>query len=528
MLAALADLIHHKSSDTPAGRIPTLADSFPEQWDYVTSTELFNAVMCSRRAGKTTGAVERHARVLTSPLTPRGSWTHFGSLIRRNARKHFFDPIKRRLDELGWDYHDNNTEMILRVIETDNYCQAFGCDDMSGIKAPQGDGSILFTIDECHLPVENVTKALVDVATPMLTDNGGMLDLLGLPPEVEGGFFSQVLDEGGFRVFGWTMFDHDFPRPREEKMADVVERCRRRGLKIEVIKTTGPDGRPRYTPGPGTHPLVLRQYFGRREQDPEKLAYEYCRGRNDYDPSTVDFVAGETRHSMGIDIGFGDNDAVVIQGWNPKDPERRLRVRFQWKHNHLDVDDLADVVAIVYGVYRPNVIVGDHGGHGATKVMKTIEARLHVTIQPKPKDVMISVGLMNDDYRTARLLHPTVDVETARVLAMLEEPDERTLAVLTRKGPWDGARKERIRKLLREPSDLSSEIGRVAKSLNQRTKRFEINKHGFHSDLSEANRYAHHGARHFNAKAPKPAETREERRDREWREQQRRLADPWS
>jgi hypothetical protein len=276
-------------------QLPTLAESFPQQWAYETSDAPLNAVACSRRAGKSRGAVRRHTRTL---LTARpGSWTHAGSLIRRNARKHFWDPVKFELDRLGWKYHiPNNAEMILET-ERGTWFQAFGCDDEAGTKAVQGDGSVLFTIDECHLPHDNVLKLLVDVAEPMLTDSGGALDLLGLPPETDG-FFQRALDgldeegqpiEGtGWRVFGWNMFAHDFPRSREAKLKDVIDRVRRRGLKLEYKVVAGDDGRPIITCEEGTSPLVAWQYFGLRVRDPEKRAYEFQRGLNEYDPRVTD------------------------------------------------------------------------------------------------------------------------------------------------------------------------------------------------------------------------------------------------
>lgn len=481
MLSALGQLIARPEATAKGGRVPTRADWFAEQTDYIESRALFNAVMCSRRSGKTYGAVERHVRVLTDPETPRGSWTHFGSLIRRNARKHFFDPIQRRLDELGWAFDANGTDMILRL-ENGNVTQAFGCDDIAGIKAPQGDGSFLFTIDECHLPIEDVTQALVDVATPMLTDRGGMLDLLGLPPEVEGGFFSQVLDGGGFRVFGWTMFDHDFPRPREEKLADVVERCRQRGLAIEVITTMGADGRPRYSPGPGTHPLVLRQYFGRRVVDPEKVAYEFATGRNTY--QAIDVSGSAWRFALGLDLGFSDHDAIVVVGWRKDDPDRRLYVVHEWQARHQDVDQLAAVLREVVAQYRPTSLVGDHGGHGAIKVLETLQARLGVAFARKPQDVLLSVGLVNDDLRTGRLQVP-------------------------------------------EGSQLARELPQVQRSTNPRTNKVEINKRGIHSDLTEALRYAHYAARHWAAKAPAPEPTRDERRVRRWERERRETLNPF-
>lgn len=497
----LDDLVAPEFDD----RLPKLSESFANQWDYETSTELYNAVCCSRRAGKTTGAFRRHARVLAT--APPGSWTHFGSLIRRNARKHFWNPLKHELDRLGWKYAANNTEMIL-ALENGNHCQAFGCDDASGTKAVQGDGSVLFTVDECHLPNDEVLQLLVDVATPMLTDRGGMLDLLGLPPEVEGGFFDNALTSGGFRVFGWTMFDHDFPTPREEKLARVEAIARGRGLSMEVTITEGADGRPRIRPVVAkTHPIILRQYFGWRVADPEKRAYSYSRGLNEYDPVTVDFTGPEWRTVGGLDLGWSDHDALVIGSRIEDDPSRKVRVRYQWRLSHTDAFDLTDIMQCAREVFGPFAVVGDHGGHGAQTVMATVERVLKTNIGRKPGDVMVSVGFVNDDLRTGRLLLPTQDLYTEAMKAaarkLLAGDPERMERVVT---ALEGCECEKCRKAnpgIPGPirADIRKEINLVSKSVDPKTHRVVINKRGFHSDLTEAMRYMHSGM----VRAPIPA-----------------------
>lgn len=422
---------------------PTLADSFPEQWAYVQSDALFNAVCCSRRAGKTVGAVKRTvARMAAKP----GARVHYVTLIRRNCRKYFWWPLQAELQRLGWRFEANESDLILKV-ENGSWVQAIGVDDIAGVKAVKGDRTDLFMIDEAQENADEIMRSLVDVAaTPMLTDTGGMLDLLGTVPEAEPTYFSEALDSPGWEHFHWTMFDHDYPESRQVKRARVQEIIEKRGLTWD-------------------HPIIAREYLGQRVRDPSKLAYEFDGKRNVYEAQ--DFAGATWRHSLGIDIGFQDRDALVVLAWRTDDPEHRLYVRHTWQANHQDVDQLSDVVRSVLKEYRISAIVGDHGGHGAVKVMKTLEARLRILIQTKPTDVMVSVGLVNDDLRTGRLLLP-------------------------------------------KDSELGSDLARVVRSVNPRTKRVEINKTGYHSDLSEALRYAHAAARHYRGKAAAPEKSRDE------------------
>lgn len=468
MLEALARSFAHPmvgNDNDQGGRVPQPSDSFPEQWAYVTSDALFNAVCCSRRAGKTTGAVMRALRLMG---TRPGTRVHYVTLIRRNCRKLFWRPLLAELDRRGWEYEANETDLIVSLANG-SWLQAMSCDDLRDVKAVKGDRSSLFMVDECQENLDDVLRALIDVAaTPMLTDSGGMLDLLGTVPEVEPCFFSEALDSPGWRAFSWTMFDHDFPDTRGVKRQRVQEILDKRGLTWDS-------------------PLAQREYLGRRVRDPSTAAYEYEPKRNDYEPAAVDFETGTWRHALGLDLGFQDNDAIVVVGWDREDAERRLYVRHVWQASHQDVDQLAATLKDVIAAYRPSYFVGDHGGHGAVKVLETLANRLRVSFAIKPPDVMVSVGLVNDDLRTGRLLVPA-------------------------------------------GSELGRELPRVQRSENATTRKVEINKRGHHSDLTEALRYAHHAARHYANRAPKPEPTRDELRARaaadEWRREHRR--NPWS
>lgn len=495
---------------------PTPAGSFPEQWAYVTSPALFNAVCCSRRAGKTVGA---RLRALYTMHTQPGARVHYVTLIRRNCRKFFWDPLLEDMDALGWQYEKRETEMILWA-ENGSWLQAVSCDDMHAVRSIKGDRTNLFIVDEAQENLDDVLRKLIDVAAmPMLTDTGGALDLLGTVPETEPTYFSEALDSPGWARHHWTMFDHDYPDPREVKWRRTQEMLEKRGLPVDVAESTGPAGELVLAPGPRCHPIVQREYFGRRVRDQSNYAYEYEPGRNDYDPREVNFDdGGPWRHTMGIDLGFSDADAVVVQAWRSDDPTMTLRVRFAWRRNHLDVLTLADVVQAAVRTYRPSVIVGDTGGHGAVKTLESLKSVIKVPIQVKPPDVMTSVALVNDDYRTGRLLHPTVDTETRRVVATVHTRTD-----------WDDMRKARAVDLLTkgDPAELSKEVAMVGVTVDPRTKKRKINMAGFHSDLSEANRYAHHGARHWAAKAPKPKPTLTEQRIIANEKRRRAISDPW-
>jgi hypothetical protein len=509
MLAVLGAMAGGPRAATPEalGRAPALEDSFPEQWEYITAQENA-AVCCSRQAGKTSGAELKAERVLARP----GTRVIYATLIRRNGKKLFWWPLLDGLVKRGWPNvreQANESDMML-WLPNGSFLQALSCEKMADLERIRGDQADLFLVDECQAPRDDVLAALVTKIVPMmLAKRRGTLDLLGTVPEAEPCVFSNRLDgidESGRKLVGWKTFGWDcFANPFMDPDAIIAE-ATKSGL----------------FPG---HPVYEREILGRRVKDPSRLAYEYQAGRNDYSPAALPpgfFKGDDIRHAVGLDIGFSDHDAIVAKSWSRLDPQRKLYVRWRWQLNHLDVEVLAGVMEAVREVYR-GAIVGDHGGHGAVKVLESIKRRLRCTMQAKPSDVMVSVGLVNDDFRTGRLLLPTVDVETALVLAAHDrmvksarkkngQPRDAILDALVRQAIIDGA-----------DAPLAKELGQVTKEKDPADpSKLRINKKGFHSDMSEAMRYAHHAARHWSARAPEAEKDHDQERIERHEEQERR------
>ncbi len=466
---------------TWVGTPPTEAQvNYPASWDIATSSGSLNAVLCSRQWGKTSTA----RLIARLGMAVPGHRTIYATLIRRNCKKLFWRPLLDELAADGWGVHErdqhgrkasNDTDFILEG-PNGSWLQAVSCSSMADLGNIRGDQADAFVVDEAQEPGDDILEALIfKIALAMLLKRNGRLWVMGTVPEFEPTVFTRVVDDPKWRTFGHS------------EAKGTAERSIFDNPSIDRAVVLGKCGEAGLVPG---HPVFEREIMGRRVKDPSKLAYEYLAGRNDYDPATYDFRRGDWRHAGGLDLGFQDRDAICIGGWRDVDAARRLLVRWAWQHNHLDVDDLADVMQVVMRVF-PNITwCGDHGGHGAVKVLKTLEARMQIYFLPKPADVMVSVGLVNDDYRAGRLLLPTVDVVTPLLLAEVDRM------------PWDERRKDRVRRLLTppEPASIADDAGKVTKTL--RNGKVEINKKGFHSDLTECKRYMHSAAWHFRAEPP--------------------------
>lgn len=459
MLDVLAALVSRPVGNDNGVELPSAADACcPQQWDYETSEAKFKLLFCSRRSGKTSGIRRRSVR--RAVLRP-GYKKLYVTLIRRNCRKLFWRPLLQDFRTRGIEFEANEVDMICRL-ENGSLVEATSCDDVRGAGKIRGDFYDDVEIDEAQEPSDDILEPLVEeVLFPSIIERGGQLSLAGTPPDSMVGYFIDRLSDPRWTRFGWSMFDNKYIL-----RSHIDEMIEAKGL----------------TPD---HPVYQREILGLPVVDPEKIVYEYDRKRNNVAPASLDRSdKAQWRYSMGLDLGFQDADAIVLVGWRRDDPEHRCYVVHQWKQNHLDVDVLAEKVAAVHQEFRPSIIVGDHGGHAAQKILKTLETRLKVRIIGKPADVNVSIGLVNDDLRNGRLF-------------------------------------------VEDGTPLVKDLGLVTWHIDLATKKRVANKKGFHSDLADAFRYACWGARHWAAKAPKAPETIDERRDRQWADQQRREANAW-
>jgi hypothetical protein len=453
MSNSLLALVERQLSDASASRAEIAEEDcthngrlHAKQWDYVTGPNRFNVVVCSRRAGKTSGTVRKAARML---MGKPGARVCYITLIRRNCRKLFYSPLVDLLHSKGIPCRTNTSDLM---IESDNgsFLQCYGCQDSDDIETVLGDKWDLVFIDEAQSFRPGLLEDLVErVIWPSLSDRRGGLDFLGTPPPGgKVGYFWRMFDEGKFERHHWTVFDNPWI-PSDEIQQDMEMR----GLSPE-------------------HPTYRRDYLGEFAVDPDALVYEYKEVWNDIGGpndvpggAKIDPTDPAWFFSMGIDLGFSDRDAICVLGWRKNDEKHRLYEAWTWQKNHLHLDELSPIFLGAVRKWRPSRIVGDNGGHGAVKVLKSLEARWgHLPIEFKPSSVHDSVALVNDDLRAGRLLWQPKGI----------------LAEDAKLTTWD-------------PKKVGEKIGG-----------------GFHSDALPAHRYAHSCACHFIGKVEKPVRTQDE------------------
>lgn len=449
MLSALANVARGLSSDGktgPAARTPAPADSFPQQWEWVAGRERQALVMVARQSGKSTGATRRAAMVALS--RPKRTVLYV-TLTRANARQLFFDPLKDYLDELRQPWSANEVDLRIELENGSRiYCRS--ADSLPSVRKARGPNWDDVLIDECNdFPDATLAQLVTNVLGPTLFRREGCISLLFTPPTIQRGWLWEQFNSGRWRLYNWKQSDNPF-LPAGEAEAWL----KRAGLTID-------------------HPIARRELLGLWEPDVSAQVFALDMVRNAYDALPADFPKDRWRYALGGDIGWEHHDALVVVAWNMADPQKRLWEVFTWSDNHRDIDQLYTQFESVWRAHRPmETVTMDQAGAGGQKVLHTIENRFRelgfpLEIDYKPTNVPASVGVVNDNARTGRLM-------------------------------------------LRRTSPLWQDVPHTVWKAD--SNRQEIDKGKFDSHILDALRYAVWGASNYLARPARPEMTDDEKR----------------
>jgi hypothetical protein len=318
------------------------------QFGYMTSEALRIAKRTSRRAGKTFGIAGRYAK--RSVAKPNGNRAYI-ALTKDQAREIIWEPIWKPLCE-KWGLcgpRDHNETRMVTTFPNASRVRFTGSDDLRHIATELGAALDEVTIDECQDQSDAVLRALVGKILPPALGSRGVLTMSGVFPEVEAGYFWDMVESGLWENHNFSMFDNPhYPDPQL-----VVDNFLRdnQGYSIDS-------------------PLVQRDYYGRSVYDAAATAYGYDPKRNRYEPTEPEWLPslpvasgvamaavpfkGIDLFSAGIDPGTRDRVSLQVHGWGQGAPE--IQHVFDWsstKNAKLTWSQIADVAKVVQQRYGP-------------------------------------------------------------------------------------------------------------------------------------------------------------------------------
>lgn len=390
-----------------------LQELFPEQRAFVTDPSRRKAVLGSRRAGKT----EMWSRysvmtALTYPRTLTRLWSH----ARLRAKDLLWSPTKYLLQRNGIPFEANETELTI-TLQNGSIIRLVGANQDKEAQKKRGEKTKLEVILETQNFPGFLSSLVDDVIEPSLMDEMGTVCLEGTPGPLCTGYWYEVSGAksptatwdsesyraGKWRVHRWTMLQNPF-----------LPHARRYLEELKSTKRWADD-----------NPTYLREYCGQWVNDLGSLFYAFDHVRNTYDPNKVQPYGPGWSHALGWDLGFKDDMAIVVLGWNPSFDGNVYEV-FSWKKP--EVKDAAIVMRVIDDIesrLKLNLVesVADTGGGGRMYVEEVMQRFGRAFKPAKKSEKYEHVRLMNDDFITGKLKLIPGSPWAEEVAALQRDPD---------------------------------------------------------------------------------------------------------
>lgn len=376
------------------------AELFDKQLAFWDDPSTRKSALCTRRAGKTSLWVRYST---ATALLNNRSITRIWCTTRLRAKQLLWEEFKLLIARHQLDVVPNETELTLKF-SNGSEIRLVGADKDKDVEKKRGDKTIMEIIVEAQLFGSLLKKVVEDVAGPCLFDAAasgtgavGTFCMEGTPGPICAGYWFHVTggDDAGTRweskgdsktgdgigwsVHRWSVLDNPFlPKAREE-------------LRKEKAKRRWADDNPTY----------VREWLGKWVNDWDALYYKFDPVRNTYDVTAIKPWGRGWEHTLGWDLGFRDDMALVVWAYHPDYPI--LFEAFSWK---LKGALSKDVIAQIQLLEKQGVDgepfnfvkkIADTGGGGRMYV-EDVQFRLGMTFEAAKKtDKYEHVRLFNDD-----------------------------------------------------------------------------------------------------------------------------------
>lgn len=379
------------ASATPARLEDFRATLFRKQREVLGCPSRKVAVLCTRRAGKTTLVP---AALFAAAERNPGCVVPFIGRTRERARELAWENLKRANDDYRLGYRTNDARLTLRHPTNGAEIRLYGADNLREIEKRRGDKVAEAYVDEAQSFPDDVLRTLVeDVLWPSLLDVSGRLTLLGTPGYVCAGLWHELTrneDEKsrsarapGWEVFEWSGLDNPSRNHKGERICDLFA--------LELRTQLADPAR-----GP-THATVIREYLGRWTNDLASLYYSFDPARNTW-PGGALPTGHEWRRVMGVDLGKAyANVTWAVSPTHPVVYEVAGKKVHDANANRWRAETQTAIDAL-----NPDVTVVDYGGLGRGVVDAWQEDGLPVEDAEKHhKDAF--VALMNAELEAGRV-----------------------------------------------------------------------------------------------------------------------------
>ena len=293
----------------------------PHQKEFWKDPARFKALLCGRRAGKTTVGLAKIAHTVN--LYPDAIVPFLG-LSKESAKRLAWKPLMDMNEEYGWGWKFNKIELIAYA-PNGSQVWILGADkeaDIEKIRGPKYHG---FVIDEAASYRAHLKSLIGEVIEPALGDYRGWLWIVGTPGATCAGYFHDItthkVGTKKWSVHSWTVRENTHFLDPEGWLAETLDS---NGWTVD-------------------NPIYQREYEGRWYKDPGAFVYRFDPTRNVVQHTK--FPLREYRLVMGLDFGVVDACAFTI--WAYHRHERRTYVVRSFKHRGLAPSDFVDHINLL-------------------------------------------------------------------------------------------------------------------------------------------------------------------------------------
>lgn len=425
---AAEELLRRETARAQAGALSKSIreELFNRQLEVETDTSRLIAVLCTRRAGKT----EMWPRicVMKALATPR-VLIRIWAQSRLRVKQLLWQPLKLLCLRHKIEFIAHDTELTLRF-PNGSEIRLVGADRDQSAQRKRGDATVMEVILEAQSWGPFLRSLVEDVAGPSLFDNKGSLYMEGTPGPLPTGLWYYItgnndLDsrwqskgveiEGEIVGAGWSC--HRWSLLDNPKMPRWVGAENWRELAKQAVKEE--------REGKGwteAHPSYIREYTGRWVRDDTALYYAFDAGRNTFSLDEVQPWGPGWNHCLGWDLGFRDDMALVVWGWNAE--SRTVYEAFSWSQPGASAEEvMTQIVGLEQRGLNFLAKVADTGGGGRMYVEDVMSRYSQVFEAAKKTDKYAHVKIMNDDLIAGRIKLQRGGAYALEIATLPKDPD---------------------------------------------------------------------------------------------------------
>lgn len=382
------------------------AELFDKQLAVWDDPSRLKAALCTRRAGKTE-LWTRYcvAEVLKKPKSLVRIWAQ----SRLRVKQLLWQPLKSLCARHKIPVQAHDTELTLRFPNASEI-RLVGADRDQSAQRKRGDATVMEVILEAQSWGPFLRSLVEDVAGPSLFDNKGTLCMEGTPGPLPTGLWFYITGENdldsqwqskgvevegevvgaGWSCHRWSLLDN----PKMPRWAGAHNW---RELAHQAVKEE--------REGKGwteSHPSYIREYTGRWVRDDTALYYAFNAGRNTFSLDEVQPWGPGWSHCLGWDLGFRDDMALVVWGW--QEHARDVYEAFSWSQPGASSEEvMAQISDLDRRGFNFIAKVADTGGGGKMFVEDVMSRYSQIFEAAKKTDKYAHVKIMNDDLIAGRI-----------------------------------------------------------------------------------------------------------------------------